>query len=320
MLLLLVIGNTEVSKIKGITAAGGNDTLIKYTPPADAEFLFYDKPICIDAIPVTPEGNPTPGIITKASKNLLKLPILVIRAGSIIEPKIPYINLSSKEGGDIRKRKGVYDFEGIKEKSSILADFLNSFESEIMIAESIPGGTTTAMAVLTSLGFKARSSSSLKVNPLTLKEKVIEEAMERIEKESKIEVMEELGDPVLASISYISYHFKGKVYLAGGTQMLAVAAYLRHLKKNVESIITTKYVINDNSATFMETSKEIGVKYIESELDLSISQFKGIRDYENGIVKEGVGAGGAYYLARKKGFTNEEIVSEIDRIYRKMIK
>jgi len=315
-----VIGNTEVSKIKGITAAGGNDTLIKYTPPADAEFLFYDKPICIDAIPVTPEGNPTPGIITKASKNLLKLPILVIRAGSIIEPKIPYINLSSKEGGDIRKRKGVYDFEGIKEKSSILADFLNSFESEIMIAESIPGGTTTAMAVLTSLGFKARSSSSLKVNPLTLKEKVIEEAMERIEKESKIEVMEELGDPVLASISYISYHFKGKVYLAGGTQMLAVAAYLSHLKKNVESIITTKYVINDNSATFKETSKEIGVKYIESELDLSISQFKGIRDYENGIVKEGVGAGGAYYLARKKGFTNEEIVSEIDRIYRKMIK
>ncbi len=319
MLLLLVIGNTEVSRIKGITAAGENDALIMYTPPADAEFLFYDRPVCIDAIPVTPAGNPTPGIITKASKNLTKLPILVVRSGSIIPPKLPYVNLSSKVGGDIRKEKGVSDLQEIKDKSSIFADFLNSFENEIMIAESIPGGTTTAMAVLTSLGFNAKSSSSFKENPLILKEKVITESLNRIENIRDKDVMEELGDPVLASISYISYNFKGKVYLAGGTQMLAVAAYLRHLNKNVESIITTKYVVNDPSATFNQTSREIGVKYIKSEIDLSVSQYQGIREYENGIVKEGVGAGGAYYYSRIKGFTNEEIISEIDRIYGKMI-
>ena len=51
MMFILTIGNTAVSRIKGITAAGGNEELIKFTPPADAEYLFYDRPRCINSIP-----------------------------------------------------------------------------------------------------------------------------------------------------------------------------------------------------------------------------------------------------------------------------
>lgn len=320
MLLLLVIGNTAVSGIKGITAAGESDDLIKYTPPADAEFLFYDRPRCIDAVPVTPEGNPTPGIITKASRNLLNFPVMVIRSGSRIGPIVPYIHISSKEGGDIRKERAVKDFEEIKEKSEILADMLNSSENQIMLAESIPGGTTTAMAVLKALGYDARSSSSFKTNPLSIKETVVEESLKRLGKTEGKDVMKELGDPVIAFISLLSLKFKGKIHLAGGTQMLAVAAYLKKKGKIVDSIITTKYVVNDQSATFKETANQIGVRYISSEIDLSVSIYKGIRAYEEGIVKEGVGAGGAYYMAHEAGYTNEEIVAEIDKIYRKMME
>ncbi len=319
MLFILVIGNTEISRIKGLTAAGGNDILINYTPPADAEFLFYEKPKSIDAIPVTPSGNPTPGIITKASRNLADFPVLVVRSGSIVAPDIPYVEITSKPGEDIRYQKGVSNLNEIKEKSRILAEYLNSNNKEIMIAESIPGGTTTAMAVLQALGYNARSSSSFMQNPLNLKRDVINESMKRIANKKDFDSMEELGDPVLASVSYLAYYFKGDIYLAGGTQMLAVAAYLKGMNKEINSIITTKYVVNDSSASFKETSSDIGVKYKSSEIDLSISEFEGIRQYERGIVKEGVGAGGAYYQAMIKGFTNEKIVSEIDNIYRKLM-
>jgi len=96
MMFILTIGNTAVSRIKGITAAGGNEELIKFTPPADAEYLFYDRPRCINSIPVTPSGNPTPAIITKADRELVKFPVLVVRVGSIAEPLIsPYDFLMS---------------------------------------------------------------------------------------------------------------------------------------------------------------------------------------------------------------------------------
>ncbi|MEM0137872.1 MAG: TIGR00303 family protein [Thermoplasmatales archaeon] len=320
MLFILVIGNTEIANVKGITAAGENSELIKYTPPADAEFLFYDRPRCINAIPITPSGNPTPAIITKASRNLLNFPILVIRGGSIIEPNLPYVAITSEAGRDIRKQRAITDFDKIKERARLLADFLYKKEGELMIGESIPGGTTTAMAVLSYLGYDAVSSSSFRENPVTIKKKVVEESLERIRGKEHVDPIEELGDPVLATISYISFFYKGEISLAGGTQMLAVAAYLKEIGKSVDSIITTKYVVNDRSATFKETARQVGINYKSADIDLSISRFKGIRDYESGIVKEGVGAGGAYFLAREKGIDNSSIVSEIDRIYDEMTK
>ncbi|MEM3511163.1 MAG: hypothetical protein QXY80_00740, partial [Candidatus Jordarchaeales archaeon] len=59
-----VIGNTETAKIPGISAAGKNPELTDYTPAADVELLFYGECRCIDGVPVTPEGIPTPALIT----------------------------------------------------------------------------------------------------------------------------------------------------------------------------------------------------------------------------------------------------------------
>jgi len=99
MKFLLVIGNTEVAEIKGITIAGQSPEMIKYTPVADAEFLFYDLPRSIKQIPVSPQGHPTPALITKAINRILKIPTFVVRAGSIESPKIPYLYISSSPGG-----------------------------------------------------------------------------------------------------------------------------------------------------------------------------------------------------------------------------
>ncbi len=319
MIFILAIGNTAVSRVNGITAAGESEDLIKFTPPADAEYLFYDRPKCIDSIPVTPSGNPTPAIITKASKKLVGFPVLVARAGAVTSPSLPYFFISDKEGRDIRRESGVPEIKEILERSSILADEIFKEDEEVMLAESIPGGTTTAMAILRSLGYNSVSSSSMSNNPVALKSKVVEEALLRVGKIERSKVLMEFGDPVLSFLYGFTRRFRGKVYLAGGTQMLAVAALLKSEGYNSGTIVTTNYVVEDKSATFSETANEIGAAFTEVKVNLSISRHPGIRDYENGIVKEGVGAGGAYYFASSTGFTDREIVEEIDSLYSDLI-
>jgi len=55
-----VIANTETGKIKGVSIAGENPDITDYTPPADVELVELGKCKCIDGVPITPEGIPTP--------------------------------------------------------------------------------------------------------------------------------------------------------------------------------------------------------------------------------------------------------------------
>ncbi len=52
--------------------------------------------------------------------------------------------------------------------------------------------------------------------------------------------------------------FKGDTVLAGGTQMLAVAAVLRGLGKRVPPVVTTVFVRDDPTAGFAATAAMIG--------------------------------------------------------------
>ncbi len=312
----LVISNTDVASIPGITVAGKNPELIKYTPIADAEFLFYNKPKSIDAIPVTPEGHPTPGIITKSSKILANFPLLVVRSGTVEEPKIPFVNITDIPGQNIAEKTALPHLEKILENSELLGREM-SYLDEIYIGESVPGGTTTAQAILTGLGYESKVSSASFSNPLDLKMKTVRKGIERIGKKEIdwYTSLKELGDPMMAFVIGFSHGYSGKIFLAGGTQMLAVAALMKESGKTAEKILTTKYVINDKSATFEKTAKEIGVEYYYANLDFSKSRYKGLRDYELGMVKEGVGAGGSVYIAEKNGIKIEKIVQKVEEIY-----
>lgn len=314
---LLVISNTEVASIPGITVAGKSQELIKYTPVADAEFLFYSKPLSINAIPVTPEGHPTPAIITKASKILVKFPVIVIRSGSIIGPKIPHIEISEIPGNNIIEKTALPNLDEILEKSEILGYELSNEIDEIYIGESIPGGTTTAQAILTALNYDSKVSSASMENPIDLKMNIVNLALKRVNKKSLdwYSSLKELGDPMMAFIVGFSHGFSGKIFLAGGTQMLAVSALLKETGKMPEMILTTKYVVNDKNATFKKTAEEIGIKYYAANLDFSKSKYKGLRDYELGMVKEGVGAGGSVFIAEKQGISTNEIEKKVEEIY-----
>ncbi|AHF80351.1 nicotinate mononucleotide-dependent phosphoribosyltransferase CobT [Thermococcus paralvinellae] len=328
-MMLVVLGNTEISTISGISVAGATPELTKLTPPADAEYLFYEKPKIIDVIPVTPEGHPTPAIITKAAKELADFPIVIVRGGTYLAPLVPHVHISDAVGRDFRKQKALPEAREIIEKAKLFGDQLNKLGlKEIVIGESTPGGTTTAQAVLWALGYRARTSSASPNNPQNLKEKVIMEGFKRagVEKgdlkDDPLRALEEFGDPMMATVIGISQGFKGKVVLAGGTQMLAVVALLKAMGEDLSRfmIATTKWVVNDESSTFKETAKDISIIYYYAELDFSKSRFKGLQDYERGYVKEGVGAGGAVWLAVKKGFTVEDVAKKVDELYERLMK
>ena len=326
--MLVVLGNTEVSLIPGISMAGATPELTKLTPPADAEYLFYEKPKIIEAIPVTPEGHPTPAIITKAAKELAGFPIMIVRGGTYLAPLVPHVHISNYVGRDFRKKKALPEAEEIVNRAVIFGKELNKLNlKELVIGESTPGGTTTAQAILWALGYDAKTSSASPCNPQSLKEKVILEGFERTGvKKGDLEnkpliALEEFGDPMMATVLGIAQGFGRDVILAGGTQMLAVAALLKAMGEDLERfmIATTKWVINDKSSTFKETAKEIGVMYYYANLDFSKCRFKGLQDYERGYVKEGVGAGGATWLAMKRGFSERDVVEKVEELYEKLI-
>lgn len=328
-LFLLVLGNTEISTVPGISVAGATPELTKLTPVADAEYLFHEKPLTIDVIPVTPEGHPTPAIITKAAKELANFPVLVVRGGTYLAPLVPHVQVSDAVGRDFRKEPALPEFGEIIKRAKLFGEELNKMPiKELVIGESTPGGTTTAQAILWALGYEARTSSASPDNPQSLKEKVISEAFNRvgIEKgqlgDNPLEALRQFGDPMMATVVGLALGFRKEVVLAGGTQMLAVSALLKALGEDLSRfmIATTKWVVNDKSATFIETAKEIGVITYAADLDFSKSEFKGLRDYEKGYVKEGVGAGGVTWLAVKAGFSPEEVSEKVEELYRRLME
>ncbi|KUH32359.1 hypothetical protein APY94_09705 [Thermococcus celericrescens] len=328
-LMLVVLGNTEISTVPGISVAGATPELTKLTPPADAEYLFYEMPRIIDVIPVTPEGHPTPAIITKAARELAGFPLMIVRAGTYLAPLVPHVHISGHVGRDFRKEPALPEFGEIVRLAKLFGEELNKtgFE-ELVIGESTPGGTTTAQAVLRALGYDARTSSASPNNPTDLKERIITEGFRRagIEAgdlaERPLEALRQFGDPMIAAVVGISMGFRKNVVLAGGTQMLAVSAVLKGLGENMDRfmIATTKWVVQDRSATFLETAKEIGVITYAADLDFSKSEFRGLRDYERGYVKEGVGAGGATWLAVKAGFSPEDVSGKVEELYRRLME
>ncbi|MBW9141527.1 MAG: TIGR00303 family protein, partial [Candidatus Aramenus sp.] len=220
---LLVIATTDVSLIPGITIAGATEELTHFTPPADAEFLILGKCKVINAIPVTPSGLPTPAVISRASLSLLKINALVVDAGSKIKPKIPYVDLGGEPGRDIRKGSLKREVaERIIERGTILGEELSNDYELLIIGESIPAGTTTAMATLVGLGYDAmdKVSSASPDNPKSLKRKIVEEALRDLPSDL-MGRLSKLSDPMLLGVAGISLGFKGKVLLAGGTQMVA---------------------------------------------------------------------------------------------------
>lgn len=324
---LCVLSNTKTAHIPKLSAAGKTAELTDYTPAGDAELMDTGGIISVPVLPMTPPyDTPTPAIMTRSALKLTDIPYQFINSGLIVTPDVPYIDLKANPGEDIREPIAVKDVQGIYERAKLLAKRLRNQVDHVVIGESIPGGTTTAMGVLMALGYDGNVSSSADENPLELKKKVVEEGMVASGltfgclKEDPMKAVACMGDPMMPAVIGLVSGFQDteiNVVLAGGTQMAAVYAVIKHLGLNTEklSIATTRYVVEDKSANFIEITRALKVPVVYvADPGFGKSSLKGLHRYETGTIKEGAGAGGAMYLAGLYGITQEEFRTEVENV------
>jgi uncharacterized protein (TIGR00303 family) len=324
---LCVLSNTKTAHIPKLSAAGKTAELTDYTPAGDAELMDTGNIISVPVLPMTPPyDTPTPAIMTRSALKLTGVPYHFINSGLIVTPEVPCIDLKAKPGEDIREPVAVMDVQGIYERAKLLATRLRNHVDLVIIGESIPGGTTTAMGVLMALGYNGNVSSSAYENPLELKKKVVEEGMKASGltfgclRDDPMKAVTCMGDPMMPAVVGLVAGFQDSdvnIVLAGGTQMAAVYALIKHRGLNTEklAIATTRYVVEDKSANFIELTRtlEVPVVYI-ADPGFGKSNLKGLHRYETGTIKEGAGAGGAMYLAGLFGITQDEFRTEVENI------
>ncbi|MGW8289225.1 MAG: nicotinate mononucleotide-dependent phosphoribosyltransferase CobT [Candidatus Bathyarchaeia archaeon] len=335
-LFLCVIGVTETAKIQGISAAGANPEITDYTPPADVELLHFGKCKCIPGVPVTPDGIPTPALITMSALKLADIPTLVVNAGLKVKPHVPFVELGGSPGRDIRTGKALDNAEEVLNKVKVAGENLAKTADYLVIGESIPGGTTTALSVLLAMGIDAKGkiSSSMPVNPHDLKIKTAEAGLEAAEVEAgefadePIMAVSSVGDPMQPALAGLvlgaAKHVP--VIMAGGTQIAAVLAIVNASNPDIldnVAIGTTRWIVSDKTADLKALIAKIAdVPVLAADLDFSNSKFDGLKAYEVGIVKEGVGCGGASIAAMLKTngkVTKNVLLKEIENNYKQLV-
>ena len=305
-----ILANTMLSTVPGISGAGPTPDKTLLTPVLDAELITNG---CITSLPIkpnTPTGCPTPATITRAMMTLTGLQPIFINAGLFRTPTIPCLDVYGTPGRDPRFEDAMSSAQYLYDQGIRIGRSLSACSDLLVLGECVPGGTTTALCLLRALGYNASVSSSFQKNPVSEKEAVCRIALERVHKSgvtTPLEIVRGLGDPMMPVATGIAESYSGSLILAGGTQMLAVSAIVRARGKMLPAIATTSYVRDDPSANVVELANQIGVKVVYVDPGFGDLGHAGLARYCIGEVKEGMGAGGAMYLAALLGHSPEMI-------------
>ena len=308
MRLVLVAGTTATAAIDGLSAAGADPALRAHTPSADAEILEFGRPVRSPVVPVSPTGCPTPAVMTRAVRELLGFRVTVVDAGLAEPTAADTVEVGAAPGRDVRESTAVPDADAIYAAAREYGGSLPTTEA-VLLAETIPGGTTTALGVLRALGEPAAVSSSLPDNPIEQKRRVVDAGLAASDladggsADAPLEAIRLVGDPVqaaLAGVAHGAIEAGVPVTLAGGTQLLAVAAVLRHLGVDAAlELRTTSFVRADRSADVDRLADALDVTVTATDPGFEARDHPATAAYRRGEAKEGVGMGGALSLAAR---------------------
>jgi uncharacterized protein (TIGR00303 family) len=309
-----ILGNTRLSTVPGISAAGPTPEKTLLTPVLDAELIMYGSITSMPVKPNTPTGCPTPASITRAMMDLMNLHPLFINAGLAHTPTVPCLDVYGCVGDDPRERDALPCADVLYQRGMWIGEFLSVSSDLLVLGECVPGGTTTALCILRALGYTASVSSSFVNNPVSKKEEICEVVQNRIRSNGvsqPLDLIRATGDPMMPVAAGIAHAYKGDILFAGGTQMLAVAALVRAMGDAVPMIVTTSYVRDDPTANVEELAGEIGARIVFVDPGFDDLGHAGLARYCIGEVKEGMGAGGAMLLAYLLGYSPEAIRAKI---------
>ena len=179
-----------------------------------------------------------------------------------ILPHVPFLELGAKPGRDIRTGKAVDNAEEVLQRAKLAGKILSKTVDYLVIGESIPGGTTTALGVLLAMGINAKGkvSSSMPGNPHDLKTKTVEEGLAALGikfgafANDPIRAISCVGDPMMPAFAglVLGAAENVPVLMAGGTQMTAVLAVVNCFESAPGSdnlaIGTTRWIIADKTS------------------------------------------------------------------------
>ena len=329
--IILVIASTNTSQIQGISAAGITAKSRRKTALADAEFLLmgpskdhkYKLPLL--------NAGVTPALISYVCSKLLNIYPVIVPLGIGVKPYFNHLVVEEKDLGPSNclstgKSMNKERVLNLYEKGLTIG---KSSKQPVLISESVPGGTTTAQAVMEAFGLRVSNlvGSSLFKVPRELRRKVVDKGLLNANLKTNFDsfdVIASVGDPFQAFSMGLLIGTRlanQPVIMSGGSQMIAVILLVLEFlgvkdKDNFFEnvfIATTGWLVKDNSLNVLlnliNEKYDVNLLGLSSPLNFKTSIYKELFDYELGHVKEGVGAGGISLLAFLKGFKNNEIVS-----------
>jgi uncharacterized protein (TIGR00303 family) len=327
MRLVLFAGTTRTAEIDGLSAAGADPEAMAHTPSADAEILEYGRPVRAPVVPVSPSGCPTPAVVTRAVRELVGFETTVVDAGLAEPTGAPTVTVGARPGEDVREADPVPTAPGAFAAARRFGRAIP--DEEVFVAETIPGGTTTALGVLTALGEQRGVSSSLPDNPVERKREVVAEALAASDLDpgdgagDPRTAVRRAGDPVLASAAGFVVGVAESdtaITLAGGTQMVAVAALVRHADCDARlSLATTSFVADDDSVDLRGAGVDFDLDLTVTDPGFDESDHVAMRRYAAGEAKEGVGMGGALALAEREGIPMARVRDGVREVYDDLI-
>jgi len=337
---ILCIASTETSDVPGVSAAGRTPELRRFTPTADAELLVRGSVKSPVEIPRSPAGVIAPVVITRACAKLLNWDISVVNCGVFCPPAIDFIPAGATVAKCVStgKAQSMQDVQLLLEKGLFLGDAIDDKVGYLVIGECVPGGTTTAEAVISACGYKVDGlcSGSLPTVDYRLRSQLVKEGLERaklhidVVRQNPLLAIAALGDPMQPFVAglLLSASKRMPVILAGGSQMVAVHSLAQALSKAFyhkaklpnSAVFTTKWIISDPYADVKRLAQILHVPLVCSSPDFSRSTHEGLRAYERGHIKEGVGAGAAMALANLNGkYAESQILTAVEEMYLQLI-
>ncbi len=335
---LLLLAATETAAVEGISAAGSTAAARRSTAAADAELLLLGPGVALPhPLPPLPAGV-SPALISHVVCTRLDLEPLVVDLGCATAPGVPHLRPPPPAASGPARCLSSGAAMPRSRVEALLAlgrrwGRAGGTGDPLLVAECVPGGTTTAQALLSGLGIEAGGivSGSLARPAHALKADLVARGLAAIPMPADpIAITAALGDPMqpLAAGLLLAAAETGRpVLLAGGSQMAAVLALalalaepeLRHRLVAQAAVGTTAWVARERDSDLALLLTRVGQRWAVDPLAFAASlHFHGpvqpaLADYERGYVKEGVGAGGLAIVWELSGRPPEALAEACDR-------
>ena len=347
--LLLVLAATSTAEQDGISAAGATAASRRLTAVADAELLL-DGPAVARRWPLPPlPAGVSPTLLSHAVLPWVPLNPSVVALGLPVEPDFPHLRFEGAAEGPANcvSTGHAMSADRVQRLWRQGKRLGRRLRRPLVLAECVPGGTTTAQAVLTALGLPVNGliSGSARQPPHALKRRLVAAGLDQagLGPDPAAEaVVAAVGDPfqaLTAGLLVGAADGSQPLLLAGGSQMAAVLALAmaassedgrQRLSERV-MLGTTAWLAEEQSPSedrppldrlidALAARFRVGTVALSSGVRFHNSCHQQLRDYEHGYVKEGVGAGGLLLLAQLQGISPADLQGSCDRAMQALLE